>query len=249
LIKATLSLHREGPKRAINYGKQAEIYSREGGDISLQLVILKRLAWMYACDKQGKQALDTVLKARSLLLKLQKQGIAVHSLIQSSIYGGVAKYQARNGLDEDALIAIHDAKDAFFTPMSSGDDAAGTVDDFNYSTLILEDGLTYYYLEQYEKALEVFAQAIDLTTLHPKVPASSVRVRIEIINNETLASLKSPKKDMELSIRLWKAGMQGAIALRSEQRFGEALTSYDIMQALWPGDKQIKELRDLTRHW
>jgi len=37
--------------------------------------------------------------------------------------------------------------------------------------------------------------------------------------------------------------------LRSEQRFAEALTAYDIMQALWPGDKQIKELRDLTRHW
>jgi hypothetical protein len=54
---------------------------------------------------------------------------------------------------------------------------------------------------------------------------------------------------MDLSLRLWKAGIQGAMNLRSEQRFGEALTAYDIMQALWPGDKRIKELRDFTRHW
>jgi transcriptional regulator with XRE-family HTH domain/tetratricopeptide (TPR) repeat protein len=249
LIKATLSLHREGPKRAISYGKQADIFSKESGNIPLQLIILKRLAWMYACDKQQKQALDTVLKAKSLLLKQQKKGLPVHSFIQSTVYGGVAKYQARNGLDEEALVAIHEAKKAFFTSPSSGDDTAAIVDDFNYSTLLLEDGLTYYYLDQYEKALEVFAHAVDLTTLDPKVPASSVRTRVEIINNETLASLKSPKKDMDLSIRLWKAGIQGAIDLRSEQRFGEALTAYDIMQALWPGDKRIKELRDLTRHW
>jgi transcriptional regulator with XRE-family HTH domain len=248
LIKATLSVHREGPKRAISYGKQADIYSKESGSIPLQLVILKRLAWMYACDKQQKQALDTVLKARTLLLKQQKKGIPVHSFIQSTIYGGVAKYQARNGQDEEALLAIHDAKQAFFAS-TPGEDVSATVDDFNYSTLLLEDGLTYYHLEQYEKALEVFAKAVDPTTLTSKVPASSVRVRIEIINNETLASLKSPKKDMDLSLRLWKAGIQGAVNLRSEQRFGEALTAYDIMQALWPGDKRIKELRDFTRHW
>jgi transcriptional regulator with XRE-family HTH domain/tetratricopeptide (TPR) repeat protein len=249
LIKATLSVHREGPKRAISYGKQADIYSKESGNLPLQLIILKRLAWMYGCDKQDRQALDTVLRAKTLLLKMQKKGIPVHHFIQSGVYGGVAKSQARNGLDEEAIVDIHNAKKAFFTPKLSEDDAAATVADFNYSQHIVEDGLTWYYLGQYEKALEVFASAIDLTTLNPKVPVASVRVRIEIINNETLASLKSPKKDMDLSLRLWKAGIQGAVNLRSEQRFGEALTAYDIMQALWPGDKRIKELRDFTRHW
>ena len=160
----------------------------------------------------------------------------------------VAKYQALNGLERDAFIAINDAKDAFFAPQQSEDDAA-TYLDFNYSTLLLRNGFTHYYLGQYEKALEVFAQVIDPKTLTPKVPASSERVRTEIINHETLASLKSPKKDMELSIQLWKAGIQGAIDLRSEQRFSEVLTAYDIMQALWPGDKRIKELRDLIVHW
>ncbi len=248
LIKATLSIHREGPKRATSYGKQAVIYSRESGNIPLQLAILKRLAWIYACDKQERRALETALQAQSLLHKQQKKGIPIPSITQSSIFGGVAKYQARNGQGEDASTALHEAKSAFFSSEQSGEDTAA-FDDFNYSTLLLDDGLTYYYMEQYEKALEVFAQAIDLETLHPKVPISSVRVHVEIVNNETLASLKSPKKNMELSIKLWKAGIQGAVDLRSEQRFGEALTAYDIMQALWSGDKRIKELRDLTRHW
>lgn len=222
------------------------IYSKESGDIPLRVVILKRLAWMYACDKQEKQALEAILQAQILLQEQQKQGVPIHPTLQSSISGGVAKYQARNGLDEEALVALGDAKNAFFT---SGDDALSFVDDFNYSTLLLENGLTNYHLEQYEKALEVFAQAIDPQTLTSKVPPSSERVRIEIINNETLASLKRPTKDMELSIYLWTAGIQGAIALQSEQRLNEALEALSIMQALWPGDKRIKELRDLARHW
>jgi transcriptional regulator with XRE-family HTH domain len=246
LLKATLGVHREGPKRAVNYAKQAAIYSKESGNIPLQLTTLKLLAWTYALDRQEGQALTTISQAQSLLQKQQKKGIPIHPLTQSSIYGGVAKWQARNGQEKDAIATIRNAFDAFHSPEEG---FAVTYVDFNYSTLILEDGMTHYHLGQYEKALEIFDQAIDLKTLAPKVPASSERVRVEIINHEALTSLKSPNKDMELSIQLWKAGIQGAIDLRSEQRFGEALTAYDIMQALWPGDRRIKELRDLTRHW
>jgi len=37
--------------------------------------------------------------------------------------------------------------------------------------------MTRYHLEQFEKSLDIFAQAIDPKTLAPKVPASSERVR------------------------------------------------------------------------
>jgi transcriptional regulator with XRE-family HTH domain/tetratricopeptide (TPR) repeat protein len=248
LIKATLSLHREGPKRAINYGKQSYIYSKVSENIPLRLATLKRLAWMYACNKQEPQALDTMLKAQSLLQKQQKKGIPIHPTVLGEIYGGVAKYQAQMGQEDEAIHAIQNAKAGFFTtnPLEEAD-ATGA--DFNESTLVLEDGLTCYHLDQYEEALQIFGNAIDFHTLKPLVPASSERVRLEIINNETLASLKRPKKDMELSMNLWKAGIQGAVALHSEQRFQEAVMAYNIMQALWPGDKRIKEIRDLARHW
>jgi tetratricopeptide (TPR) repeat protein len=250
LIKATLNVHREGPKRAISYGRQAVVYSKESGDIPLRVAILKRLAWMYACDKQEKQALEAILQAQFLLEKQQKKESPIHPIIQSSIYGGIAKYQARNRQNEEALTAIHEAYDAFFASASSDKDGTfEIIDDFNYCWLIAEDGLTSYHLEQYEKALETFAQAIDPKTLTSKVSIPSERSRIEIVNHQTLASLKQPTKDMELSIRLWMAGIEGAIALQSEQRLGEALEAFSIMQALWPGDKRIKALRDLVRHW
>jgi hypothetical protein len=103
------------------------------------------------------------------------------------------------GQDDEAINAIQSAKTGFFTtdPL---EEAEATVDDFNESTLVLEDGLTSYHLDQYEEALQIFSSAIDFHILKPLVPASSERVRLEIINNETLASLKRPKKDMELSI-------------------------------------------------
>ena len=88
-IKAVLSVHREGSKRAVNYGKQAVIYSKESGNIPLQLETLTCLAWLYACDKQEKQALETVVKAKSLLQKQQKKGIPVHPVMQSNVFGGV----------------------------------------------------------------------------------------------------------------------------------------------------------------
>jgi tetratricopeptide (TPR) repeat protein len=245
-IKAVLSVHREGPKRAASYGRQAAVYAKESEDISLRLMVLERLAWIYSCDKQEKLALETMLQAKSLLLQQQKKGLPIHSTIQSSVYGGVAKYQACNGQDEDALATLQDAYGTFF---AQAEDNLAAHADFNYSTLIFNDGFTHYHLGQYDQAFRVLEQAIDFKTLAPKVPASSVRVRIEIINHATLASLKSPTKDMERSIHLWRAGIQGAIDLRSEQRFTESLTAYDIMQALWSGDKRIKELRELMRHW
>jgi tetratricopeptide (TPR) repeat protein len=250
LIKATLSLHREGPKRAITYGKQACIYSKVSENVPLRLATLKRLAWMYACNKQEPQALDTMLKAQSLLQRQQKKGIPTHPTVLGEIYGGVAKYQAQMGQEDEALNAIQEAKSGFFMVNSSKAlEIEATLDDFNESNLILEDGLTCYHLEQYEEALQIFGNAINFHTLKPLVPASSERVRLEIINNETLASLKRPKKDMELSINLWRAGIQGAVARCGEQRFQEAVMAYNIMQALWPGDKRIKDLRDLARHW
>jgi hypothetical protein len=43
--------------------------------------------------------------------------------------------------------------------------------------------------------------------------------------------------------------MQGAIVLRSEQRFNEAMTAYDIMEALWPEERRVRELRECIVHW
>lgn len=54
---------------------------------------------------------------------------------------------------------------------------------------------------------------------------------------------------MEQCIDLWKKGIEGAKVLQSNQRFNEALVAHAAMSAAWPGERRIKELRDLIVHW
>jgi len=120
--------------------------------------------------------------------------------------------------------------------------------DSSVPLLMLYTAMTLYQQGDYGEAKHQAEHIIDFETLIPKVPLSERR-RIEIINVISEASLKSPQKDMDLSLHIWKEGIQGATQLQSEQRFHEAVMSYAIMEAIWPGEQRIKELRELTVHW
>ena len=244
LLSSTLSVHSQGPQHAARLAEQAATYSQESGDFPLQMVVLRRLAWIYNLNKKKQLAVEKALEAKQPLEQARRP---ISPLIQSSIYGGMAKYQAQNGLADNALIALEQARELFSS--SSPGDEVYSYADHNYSNLILDSGLTYYYLRQYDKAFAALSEAIDPETQTARVPMSSERIRIEIINHQALASLKRTKKERELSIGLWKAGIQGAQALRSEQRLTEAHTAFEVMEGLWPGDSAIDELRDLLNHW
>ena len=120
--------------------------------------------------------------------------------------------------------------------------------DYERPSLILEDGMTYVNLGRYDTALDSLGQVVDVNTLQTRIPVAE-RVRVEILNNQTIASLKIKNKDMEQSMHLWQAAMQGAKAIKSEQRFSEALFAFDVMEAVWSGEKRVTELRDLVSHW
>jgi hypothetical protein len=64
-----------------------------------------------------------------------------------------------------------------------------------------------------------------------------------------LSSLKTKDRDIERTIHFWVAGIEGARALQNQQRFNEALTTYELMEVVWPGDTRIKDLRDYIVHW
>src|SRR5579859_1970091 len=246
LVKATISVHRagEGTLQAARYAQDAILYGEESGDLAIKLTALRRLSWIYSCDRKWQQAADCASQAHYLLEHAQESTRPpISPLIQSSIYGGVAKYMAQNAQTDDVLSTLERAHTTF-----SEDGELSWWVDSNKSNRILDGGLTYYHLGQYDDAFNILSQAVDPATLTNKLPASSERVRIETINYMTLTTLKNPQKDMELSIRLWTAGIQGASALQSEQRLNEAYTAYDIMEALWPHERRIKELRELTKH-
>jgi transcriptional regulator with XRE-family HTH domain len=246
-LKTMLSCHRGGPKQAASYAEQGLVYSKESGDLPLLLTLLKTSAWVYACDRQNEKAAEKMVEAQYLL---EHASTSLPVFVQSNVYSGVAKNQALHGRKDEALLALGRAQDTF--AVASGEDTklfSLQWMDYDPAHLLMDEGLTHYHLREYDAALDAFAKVIDPETLALKVSGVAERVRIEIINHQALASLKRARKDMELAIKLWIAGMQGAIALRSEQRFGEALSAYDIMEALWSGERRIMELRDFTRHW
>jgi hypothetical protein len=57
------------------------------------------------------------------------------------------------------------------------------------------------------------------------------------------------ERDMEKAIHFWIAGIQGAVAMESQHFFDKALTTYDLMRCVWPGEQRIEELADLIVHW
>ncbi|MGB8347645.1 MAG: helix-turn-helix transcriptional regulator, partial [Ktedonobacteraceae bacterium] len=248
-LQTTLSLHMEGPQRAADYARQAVTYSQESGDLPLQIVALRYLAWTYFRSDRPKQALATLEQATHLI---QQATVPVPSSLEGASYATLAKYQAFNRLPEAADSSLHLAHDIFPVALTNEADLLYTGDmEYNYANLLLEDGMTHYYLGQHEQAMTTFARIIDAQTHTPKIEVNSKRTQVEVINHTALASLKLPmnRKDKEVSIHLLQAGVEGARSLQSEQRFAEAQRAYELMEAIWSGDSDVLELHDLFEHW
>lgn len=72
---------------------------------------------------------------------------------------------------------------------------------------------------------------------------------IEVLNTMALSTLKSKDRDMEKTIHLWTEVIEQSKALQSEWGFNEAVTTYELMEAVWPHEPRIAELHDHIIHW
>ncbi len=241
LLLAALGLHLEGSRAAIGYARQAVHFSEISGNLELLLTSLGQLAWIFSCDKQYHKALETAQFAEHLL----KHAKDVHPLVESNTYAVLGAYSAQNGHRDEALTALHMATQTFFSTTPANE---FSYMDYDYSEIALTWGLVHARTGHPEDALQSFTEIIDPTTLATKMPVSE-RVRVEFLNHMALASVKSPTKDMERTIKYWQAGIEGAKTLHSEQRLSEAVTAYEIMEGVWPGDRRITNLRELIIHW
>jgi transcriptional regulator with XRE-family HTH domain len=240
-LKASLTVHSEGPLHAAGYAQQALTYAEASEDLTLQLVLSARSVWIYTSGKQARQALNLALQMQNMI---EHATAPILPLIQSKAYAEIARGQAFNHRQKEALTALPQIHNTFVE-----------IKDGEYPVYLEYDGpayyeaMTRYYLGQYNETFTALEKIIDPETQTLKLPVASERSRISAINHMTLAALKRPQKDKELIVPLWIAGMQGARNLQSEQRYEEALAAYGIMEALWSDDPQIRDLRDLIDHW
>ena len=243
LIKFLLGLHIEGTSAATRYVRQAVAYSKESGDVILQLTAIRRLTWAYLDDRQPGQALRTVEQAKHII---ENSRTPIPHRLRSSVYGTLAVMQAKNALDVTSTLPI--AREAFFAPPVENDNGSLSHVDFSFAQLVRNDGLAYYYQGRYQDALIAYAQVIDSEKFTPKVETPQW-IYTELVHLQTMATLKSPMRDMEQVMALWKADIQGAITLQSQQRFEEAYQAYEVMEGVWPNERRIMDLRDLIVHW
>ncbi len=239
LLKSTLTFHVNGTNEAVYFAQQAEAYGYTAENIMLQVIALRTQAAAHSYAERWEPALQIAKKAKYLLETAHKAPIP--QLVHSYIYAGLATYQAYSGQKQDAFISLKKAHTMFFN--RPNDEQASIWIDHNQANLILNDGMTHYYLDMHKEALDSFEQT-------KKIQQDDIG-RVEILVDEVMAEISRDDKprDMEWSIMQWTQAIQGAKTLRSDQWFKEATTAYKAMRVAWPGEQRIKELREHIIHW
>ncbi len=234
-LQSMLGWHLESLERAEWYANQCIIFSDIAEDAGLQAMSRRLLAEVYYYSNKPKKALDICQEAT---LYLNHTPIGIHCCV----YRGLSSYQAMLGQRQEALVSLKRAHNSFVRSSPEDTPIYAARNEFD---LILWDGLTHYHLGYYKEAADSFMQ---IDGLHPKKPIAE-RVRIEFLNNQALIEAQSKERDMERAIAYWKAGIQGAVALKSERRYNEACGVYQSMRSAWPEEKRIEDLVIYTQRW
>jgi hypothetical protein len=242
LLKTLLGWNYAGPTASIHYARDAVLLSKETGDISLQLSAYNKLANTYFHDKKYTLALASAQEAEALLQQYGRLSNAepLYPSLQGGIYSTLALMQVKNGKSPD--VAVGKA-----TAIDPGDEIYAGMD-FTRSGMLLSSGWIYCYQGNQTKAREILEKRIDPQTFAPRI-AQSEMGRVETLNVLALSSLKTKDRDREQTLHFWTAAIEGAKALQSEYNFTEAVTTYEHMAVVWPGEPRIAELQDLIIHW
>jgi transcriptional regulator with XRE-family HTH domain len=241
--KAGIAIHVQDSKRAVKYAEQAMIYAQASKNKIMEVAAASRLTWVLFGDHQHTAAMQQALMTVSLLDKAQQSKVVIPTLMRSAVHGDAALYQAVNGRKEDALQSLGLARATFDSTKDDGPNYLAWSEDL----FTLFEGRTLYFNGDTKTAYEIMTRVIDPNTFEPKMAWFTRDTKPQALNFLTQASLKLPQKDMQLSIKLWKAGLQSTIETRSKQRYGEVRASLDIMN-LWINRDTINQIRANCYH-
>lgn len=237
LLKGLLAWHVEGHEASIRYTHKAAQYGEVAGNDTMHILALRTSAAAHYYAGHYVQALQAAEQSRNIL----ETGKDVPAIACSYVYAGLATYQAHNQQKQDAFRSLGKARDSFFA-QSPTEPIPIWIDHYT-GNLVLNDGRTHFHLGMHRQALDSYAQ------IHTD-PAGSEAIRVEASLSEAMAEVYHVgNRDMEWVIEKWIQGIEGAKALKSEQRFSEAVTTYAAMCAAWPAEPRITSLREHIIHW
>jgi hypothetical protein len=157
-----------------------------------------------------------------------------------NFYSGYSIAQVDNGIDADAAIGV--AIDS--EPLS------GHVAFMEFSAFDQwwEAARACNSKGDAKQAMKWLNKLIDPETLAPRI-SQNEGGRVTVLSTLTDTLLQSQERDMEQIIKVWTASMEGAKALKGEERYRKAMTNFVVMRSLWPGEDAIRKLAPLTSHW
>ncbi len=217
---------------ALDYGTK---YSELSGDYNLQVAALKQLATTFQMAKRPEQALQTYQRTQPFLEQCSP-------LLRSRIYQGLARTSAQCGREQESSTYVIKARETF--PNNFKADPSYLYADSGVSVLHMYEGLTYLDMDQPQKAWDAFSQVIDGESkdLAPKFTLGKL-THLEFIN--LLGTTAVALRDQERSRTYVEAAVNMAKNLKSQWGRSEARDVYQQMRLVWPGDSQVKSLRQL----
>jgi tetratricopeptide (TPR) repeat protein len=238
-VLGRIGWQQENLQQATIHAQEAVAFARVADDPALLISSQLSLAWVYYYDHQSQQGLQVLQEA----LSSYKTNPSLSHSFAVRIYSAQAVLEAKTGKKPETTLqlahtALHEAANENYYVFSEG----------IIPELIGNESLAYYHARKYAQATDTFRQLINSEDLTAKLPLSG-KAYAEMLNFMTLASLKNPQKDREVSLRLWDAAIQGARKLQSRQRFEEVRAAYDLMDTLWPGEKVIEDRREFVMQW
>jgi tetratricopeptide (TPR) repeat protein len=253
-IRCGNSYHLEDKEATLAYGEEAVRYARLANDANLLAATLHELAGIHQWPLPGLCLQQRHRKALEIGEEMIR--VAVPLNMQAWHHAGYARFQAMNGLKQDAYTSLGKANEAL------GRDNLYYPDNLYYKrkwttpveliAVIRHAAIAYSYLGEQSKAVSEFLKIVTISDSNVELATTmSDRMRVCLLS-ETLYStlrLPMPKKDKDLSVILWKASLAKALELRSTTYFNEAQMNLHTMECIWPDDAEITDLRDLLVPW
>ncbi len=209
-------------QQAVNYARQANIPT-------ILAASLLELAVAFQYNNNPAQALQTYQEA--LLYSDQMSPV-----LQARTYAETGFALAKHGRKQEALFYVGLAYDTL--PDHPELDPNFALSDFcTQGTLSLYSGLIHLEREKPHDAWNGFEKFKSYsTTLVPE------RIRLEIVNHQGRAALLA--KNLDAYAACLNDGLAGAIVLKSQKRYNEALTFMQQVPSTWLREPQIRHITE-----
>ena len=234
-LQSILVAHRLKLADKVTLCQQAVVYAKQANDYPILVAALCELGTAFRYTQQD----ENVLRVSQEMLFYCRY---VPPLLQARTYIVAAEALSRCGRTREAEFYIQLAYETF--PDHSQYDLINHAN-ANIFSMGIYEGLAYLSQGKGDKAFATFGGKLfeGRLTAYQSTSALPERIRLEITNHQGQAAILS--NDLEEYARCLEEGITGAIALKSQKRFHEAVTIFQQeVPPQWRNEQRLKDIAE-----